>query len=77
VTTRLWEAEPERSSTAIQFNSEATPKVWMHTNIGWIPIGNSPKDNDEAERFAEDTAKEYGLEESTQERAKYMAGIED
>ena len=77
MTTRLWETGNPDGGTAIQYNNEATPKVWMHTNIGWIPIGNAPEEDKAAEEFAEETAKGYELTESSQSRAKYMAGIED
>lgn len=62
VRTRLWES-PNGSST------------WLHSNLGWLPISNTPADELTAEQFAEQTAAGYGLVESTKERANQMAGV--
>lgn len=66
--TRLWESE-SGSSTCVQFRTDVKPMVWMHTNLGWVPIGNAPEDEKEAETFAEDVAAGYNLVESSLERA--------
>ncbi len=73
--TRLWESETG-SSTAVQFRTDREPMVWMHTNLGWIAIGNAPTDQAEAEKFAEECAAGYGLKESTGARAYFMAGFD-
>lgn len=72
--TRIWVGD--NTDTKVQFRNDADPKVWMNTNIGWIPIGNAPTDDVGAEAFAVDTAKSYGLPEGSLEEAKYWAGIE-
>lgn len=76
--TRLWLAEDHpHTSTGVQFRTDVEPKVWMHTNIGWVPIGNAPRDEAEAEAFAIEIAEGYDLMEMPEERARYMAGWED
>ena len=37
--TRYW-ASDHGSDTAVQFRTDVEPEVWMHTNMGWVPIGN-------------------------------------
>lgn len=69
--TRCWESRD--SSTVVQFRTDVEPKVWMHTNIGWLPIGNTPDNEVEAEAFAVECAAGYKLVESPQDRAFYMA----
>jgi hypothetical protein len=58
---RFWGSET--SSTAVMFMPLEDPKVWLHTNIGWVPIGNTPENAAEAEQMAIDLAKNYFLEE--------------
>ena len=73
--TRFWRHDNfPHSSTAIQFRTDAAPYVWMHSNVGWIPIGNSPIDVGDAERFAEEAAVSYELEEAGEHEARVMAG---
>lgn len=76
--TRLWEKPDASTSTCVQVRDDAPDEsyVWMHTNMGWIPIGNAPKNYEEAEVFAKQVAEGYGLTESSPERALYMAGDE-
>lgn len=71
--TRLWEREDRTSSTCVQFRTDATPMVWMHTNIGWLAISNAPPTAPEAEKMAEDMARGYDLTESPPDRARYFA----
>lgn len=71
--TRYWD-NPGFSSTAVQFRTDTEPMIWMHTNIGWVPIGNTPVDRKEAEHFAEELAAGYNLEERGREFAEYMLG---
>ena len=71
--TRLWEDPEGLSSTCVQFRTDTKPMVWVNTNMGWVPISNTPKDEKEAEQFAEEIATGYHLEESSPERAQYMA----
>jgi hypothetical protein len=75
VRTRLWQGE--FSSTAVQFRTDSTPMVWIHTNFGWVPAGNAPEDDNEAEKFAQDIADGYKLQESSQEMALYFLGEEE
>lgn len=73
--TRIW--HNRNSTTMVQFISTANPKVYLQTNIGWLPIGNTPENDDEAQKFAEDCAVSYGLVEGSQEMANYFAGVSD
>ena len=73
--TRLWKAES--SNTMIQFRTDAEPLVWMHTNMGWLPLGNSPTDHDEAEKFAAEAAEGYNLKETSSEVAEYFLGSKE
>ena len=73
--TRFWDSD-QGSSTCVQYRDDAEPMVWMHTNLGWVPIGNSPEDAGEAEAFAVETAKGYGLVERDNDTARAMAGVE-
>ncbi len=72
--TRFWSNPDGCSSTCVQVRDDAQPMVHLHTNMGWVPIGNAPKTYHEAEKFAEEIAKGYGLEEADEEQAIYMAG---
>ena len=74
--TRFWEDENRMSSTAVQVRDDATPMVYLHSNIGWIPIGNSPDTYEASMEFAEDLAKNYGLVERSQEVAFWMLGVD-
>lgn len=58
---RFWGSE--LSSTAVMFMPKEDPKVWFHTNLGWVPIGNTPEDSAEAEQMAINLAVHYSLEE--------------
>ena len=66
--TRLWES----TSTCVQYRTDVTPFVYLHTNIGWVPIGNTPEGVEEAEKFAIKCAAGYDLIESSPERARSM-----
>lgn len=74
--TRLWESNGG-SSTCVQFRTDTEPKVWLHTNLGWVPIGNSPAEESEAEKFAVELADGYQLVEADQDRAEYFAGMDE
>lgn len=75
--TRYWHHPDGMSSTAIQFRDDTQPMVHMHTNLGWVPIGNAPTDATGAEAFAEQIAGNYGLSEGSPALATYMAGEEE
>jgi hypothetical protein len=72
--TRYW--SNDEGNNGVQFRNDASPMVWIATNIGWLPISNSPEDEQEAEAFAEKLAKGYGYDERSSEYALYMAGAE-
>lgn len=74
--TRAWESEGE-SSTIVQFRNDQKPMVWLYSNLGWVPIGNTPEDEKGAEAFAEHVADSYGLVEVPTERAEWLAGWVD
>lgn len=76
VRTRAWEAEPGTSSTIVQVRDDAEPRVWLHTNIGWVGVSNAPEGYEEAERFAESMARGYGLAECSPARARFLAGLD-
>lgn len=71
--TRLWEST-SGSSTCVQFRTDAEPYVFLHSNIGWVPIGNTPDDVIAAEKFAEEIADGYDLVESSSKRSHHMLG---
>lgn len=75
--TRYWDRSDGLSSTAVQFRTDTDPMVFFHTNIGWVPIGNTPKDATGAEEFAEKLASGYGLTEANQTQAIYMLGEDE
>lgn len=77
VKTRYWHHEDGMSSTAVQFRDDADPMVHLHTNMGWVPIGNTPKDVKDAEVFAEQLATGYNLQEANKDVAVYMLGLDD
>ena len=60
----------------VQVRDDILPMVHVHSNIGWLPIGNAPEDWDAAVAMAERLARGYGLEESSQSRALWMAGAD-
>lgn len=57
--TRLWISN--YSDTAVQLRDDTKVKVWMHTNIGWVPT--DIEDAVEAEQYAESFAESYELYE--------------
>ena len=71
--TRLWESDCG-SNTMVQFRTDSDPMVFIHSNIGWLPIGNAPKTAAEAEKFAAETAEGYDLIEASTEKAEYFLG---
>ena len=74
--TRFWSSD-EGSSTCIQFRTDRRPAVWIHTNIGWIPVGNTPPALEQAEHFAENIAMGYNLTERDEAHARFMAGWDE
>lgn len=76
VRTRFWSGD--MTSTAIQFRDDVEVPVWMHTNIGWVPVSNSSKQEmtlEESEKLAEDLAISYELTERSPETAWRMLGL--
>ena len=71
--TRLWQSD-SGSSTCVQFRTDADPMVFLHTNLGWVPIGNTPEGDEEAEAFAVSMAEGYGLVESSWDTAVVFLG---
>lgn len=69
--TRLWMGE--HTTTAVQFRTDVAEdeaRVWLHCNLGWIPIGNSiGLSETEAEQLAVDAAAGYKLTEASEEVA--------
>ena len=62
--TRLW-SNPG-TTTVIQVRNDVpadSPMVFIHTNLGWLPISNAPRTYNEAEQFAAEAADGYGLRE--------------
>lgn len=71
--TRYW--CNDEGNNGVQFRTDSDiSKVWMCTNIGWLPISNAPEDELEAEKFAEEMAEGYGYEEADEAQAAHMAG---
>ena len=70
--TRYW--SNDEGNNGVQFRNDGDPKVWMCTNIGWVPVGNAPTDEISAEQFAEDLAKGFGYDEVSESQAEYLAG---
>lgn len=77
IKTRYWDNIDGGSTTAVQFRDDTEPMVFLHSNIGWLPLGNTPKDATGAEAFAKQLADGYGLTEASQEVAQYMLGEDD
>jgi len=71
--TRAWASE-SGTTTVVQFRNDQIPMVWLHANLGWMPIGNTPKDEAAAEKFAEEIADSYGLVEVDEKEAEWYAG---
>lgn len=71
--TRCWYSD-QGSSTMVQFRTDLTPMVWMHTNIGWVGVSNAPTDEAKAEQFAVELATGYELKEHDRESAEHFAG---
>jgi hypothetical protein len=70
--TRYW--INSEGNKGVQFRTDLDVMVWMATNIGWIPLNDSPKNEQDAERYAEKLAKSYSYKETSQDFANYMAG---
>ena len=73
--TRYW--SNDEGNNGIQFRTDVEPMIWFCTNLGWMGIDNAPKDVNEAEKVAEEMAKNYGYKETSQEFALYMAGFDN
>lgn len=71
--TRLWESDCG-CDTMVQFRTDSDPMVFIHSNIGWLPIGNAPKTAEAAEKFALKMAEGYDLVEASTEKAEYFLG---
>jgi hypothetical protein len=74
--TRAW-YNPGVTDTIVQFRTDVTPFIYIHSNVGWLPIGNCPSDPEKAEKLAERTAKGYNLIEAPEDYAKHLAGWTD
>lgn len=61
--TRLWLSN-SGSSTAVQYREDIDVRVWVHTNIGWVPASNM-----ETESEAEKLASSWKLIEADEEVA--------
>lgn len=73
IATRAWTSKT--TPTVVLWRKDIQPMVWLCTNAGWIPIGNTPEDSDAAESFAEEMAEEYQLAECHHSEALYLVGI--
>ncbi len=51
-------------------------EVFMHTNMGWIPVEVEPAEGETVLVTAMAIAKQYGLKETSRERAIWAAGGE-
>ncbi|NDC37704.1 MAG: hypothetical protein EBZ48_06585, partial [Proteobacteria bacterium] len=61
IVTRLWLGL--HTSTAVQYREDSDTRVWLHTNIGWVPTQLTLPSE------AEELAKGYSLEETSEEVA--------
>jgi hypothetical protein len=61
---RLWISEDPTSLTQVIFSPNPVTVI-MGTNIGHLPLGNTPDDPYEAEKFAIGIAENYHLIEDT------------
>jgi hypothetical protein len=62
--TRLWLSN-SGSGTAVQYREDIDVRVWVHTNIGWVPASNM-----ETESEAEKLASSWKLVEADEEVAR-------
>jgi hypothetical protein len=62
--TRLWLSN-SGSGTAVQYREDIDVRVWVHTNIGWVPASNL-----ETESEAEKLASSWKLVEADEEVAR-------
>lgn len=70
---RAW-ADPEGCSSTIVLLDEGS--IFLHTNMGWVPVGLQTYDPRGEEVVAEEMAKGYELEEVSEERAWWLSGKE-
>jgi len=79
---RAWSDPEGCSSTVVLWDpndwssSGYGPKIYMCTNMGWIPLGLDTKDPRGSEKVAEEMAENYNLKEVSRERALWFAGHE-
>lgn len=75
---RAW-ADPEGcSSTIVLYDPREGGKVFMNTNLGWVgPVDLDLEKDETAEQAAEKIAEGYELEEVPEERARWLAGMEE
>lgn len=72
--TRFWSSR-SGTTTCLQLRDDSDPPLWLHCNIGWVPLGNAKGlSYDAATPLAEQVAKGYDLEEADEETALEMAG---
>jgi hypothetical protein len=70
--TRVWKSS--KSNKIVQFRTDVSPFVYIHSDVGWMPLGNCPSDPEKAEAFAEKYAKSHKLAETSKEYAESIAG---
>lgn len=68
VRTRSWRSVG--SQVAIQFRTDRPNKVWLHTDLGWVPLSNAPDDEQGAEDFAVKMAADCELDEDDETTAR-------
>lgn len=73
--TRCWEDPEGCSNTVVQVRDDTGPcYVWIHSNMGWLQMSNKYLSYEHACLEAKEIGLGYGLEEASEERAKWMAG---
>lgn len=80
---RAWADPTGCSSTQVLYDpsdrgeGETIPKVFMHTNMGWVgPLELDLEEGETVEQVAEKIGKGYELEEVDRDRAIWLVGFE-
>lgn len=79
---RAWSDPEGCSSTIVLYDPHVDrpdlgPRIYMHTNLGWVPLGFDVHDARGPEIVAEELGKGYGLQEVSESKARWLSGAED
>lgn len=74
VRTKLWLSPDQSSTTMVQYRADVEPRVWLHTNRGWVPVDASAMED--ALMSCEQLADAWQLKEADDQTTAFFAGLD-